>query len=66
MISLYKNHNVLNAENDKPQVVVTCNSDDTKPTTSDIPEITNGAALIEVDTGTIYFYDGANNEWNEA
>ena len=66
MISLYKNHSVLNAENDKPQVIVTCNSSDTKPTITDFPEITNGSALIETDTGAIFFYDGDNDEWNEA
>ena len=66
MISLYKNHSVLNAETDKPQVIVTCNSEDTKPTITDIPEIINGSALIETDTGAIYFYDGESDEWKEA
>ena len=34
-------------------------STDTKPT----ERIENGSTFIEVDTGTMYFYDGETGEW---
>lgn len=36
-------------------------STDTKPTEG----VGNGSALIEMDTGKLYFYDAANGEWLE-
>lgn len=41
--------------------VVYCLSTDTKPTDN----LANGAALIEMDTGKLYFFDGAGNQWLE-
>ena len=41
-----------------------CKSTDTKP----VGGISNGQALVEMDTGKIYFYDAAGNagsEWIE-
>lgn len=36
-----------------------CVSSDTKPTTG----VANGSICIEMDTGTIYFFDEANHVW---
>lgn len=36
-------------------------STDTKPTEN----TANGAAFIEMDTGTLYFFDAENQEWLE-
>ena len=36
-------------------------STDTKPTTG----VVNGSAFIEMDTGTIYFFDAAGSQWIE-
>ena len=36
-----------------------CLSTDTKPTEN----IENGSVLIEMDTGTVYFFDLENEEW---
>lgn len=36
-------------------------STDTKPTNAP-----NGSTFIEIDTGTVYFFDSDNNLWREA
>jgi len=38
-----------------------CLSGDTKPTTG----IVNGTVLVEMDTGTVYFFDEAGGQWKE-
>ena len=38
-------------------------STDTKPSASAGDELHNGDKLIEMDTGTIYFYDQAGDRW---
>ena len=40
-------------------------STDTKPTEIDGKKIGNGSVFIEIDTGTFYFYDLDNEQWNE-
>ena len=65
MISLYKKQDVLNGETDKKEVEVRCSSQDTKPISDDVPDITNGTMLIETDTGKLYIYDEDEKEWNE-
>ena len=40
-------------------------STDTKPTEINGKTINNGSTFIEIDTGNIYFYDLANEEWKE-
>ena len=37
-----------------------CLSTDNKPTTEDVA---NGSILLEMDTSTVYMYDGENQEW---
>lgn len=65
MISLYKKQNVLNGETDEKEVEIRLLSTDTKPTSDDIPDISNGTLCIEIDTGTLFIYDGTSKEWNE-
>lgn len=36
----------------------TCLSTDTKPT-----DVANGSRLLEIDTSTLYLFDGANKVW---
>lgn len=38
-----------------------CLSTDTKPT----QKVKNGACLIEMDTGKVYFFDAAGGDWIE-
>lgn len=40
-------------------------STDIKPTEINGKTINNGSTFIEIDTGNIYFYDLANEEWKE-
>ena len=65
MISLYKKQDVLNGETDKKEVEIRCLSTDTKPTSDNIPDISNGTVLIEIDTGKLFIYDANNKQWNE-
>ena len=41
-------------------------STDTKPTSLNGKEIGNGSVYVEIDTGKIFFYDGASKTWKEA
>ena len=46
----------------KKLVEVYCKSTDTKPTSE---EWVTGSVLIEVDTGTAYFYEEEADEWHQ-
>lgn len=49
---------VKRVANNKELVEVACSSNDTKPT-----NVMNGSMCIEVDTGSIYVFDEANESW---
>ena len=40
-------------------------STDTKPTTFEGKDVGNGSVFIEIDTGTLYFFDGSSKTWKE-
>lgn len=41
-------------------------STDTKPTKADDDmDLANGSTFLEMDTGNVFFYDKANDEWVE-
>lgn len=55
MISIVENGNVYELR---------CKSTDTKPTTfANGKQMTNGSALLEMDTGDVYMFDAASNQW---
>lgn len=47
----------------KKYVEIACKSTDTKPTNE---EWVSGSVLIEVDTGSAYFYEEEADTWNQA
>lgn len=50
---------IINVSADgKNLVECTGKSSDTKPT-----NVANGSRFIEIDTSTLYFFDGASNTW---
>lgn len=65
MVSTYKIENTkVTPDGDLISVELRGLSTDTKPTTIDNKKIDNGSIFVEIDTGTIYFYDLENQEWN--
>lgn len=42
-----------------------CLSTDTKPTPTEEVPIPNGSFLLEMDTGSAFFFDNENKEWIE-
>ena len=57
MLSYSKN---IGLGNGKRYVEGHCLAADTKPT-----DVGNGSCLIEMDTGKVYFFDEAGNQWKE-
>ena len=72
MISIVKtdkirtNKNVSENEGEFVTVEMRGLSTDTKPTEFDGRNIDNGSIFVEIDTGSIYFYDLDNEQWMEA
>lgn len=66
MISIIKTDNI---KRENEETVFTGElrglSTDTKPTEINGQTIGNGSIYIEMDTGTIFFYDAENEEWKE-
>lgn len=67
MVSIYDVKKSEKRGDDKPLVLVELRglSTDTKPKTIENGEIENGSSFIEIDTGTVFLYDGASETWNE-
>ena len=66
MVSTYKIENTkVTPDGDLISVELRGLSTDIKPTTVDNKIIDNGSIFIEIDTGSIYFYDLESQEWNE-
>lgn len=61
MIRTLKRYIAIDGAMDKEYREITCLSTDTKPTTG----IINGSICLEVDTGTVFFYDEAADDWVE-
>lgn len=57
MVTLYDK----NIQNGKHLAEGFCLSTDTKPTN----QIANGSILVEIDTGTVYFFNEESEEWVE-
>lgn len=72
MISIIKtdkirtNKNVSENEGEFVTVEMRGLSTDTKPTEFDGRNIDNGSIFVEIDTGSIYFYDLDSEQWMEA
>lgn len=66
MVSLYKVEKTdVKEDNNYLTVELRCLSTDTKPTDLKFGKIDNGSQLIEIDTGTIFFFDIVSGEWKE-
>lgn len=67
MISIYKTDNIKIGEE---ETIIYGElrglSTDTKPTEIDDKTIGNGCVFIEIDTGKLFFFDGASKTWKEA
>lgn len=67
MISIYDVKKSKKRGDASPLVMVELRglSTDTKPKTIENGEIENGSTFIEIDTGSLYFYNGTSKEWSE-
>ena len=66
MISIYqKNNSITRRGIERKEIEIRGLSTDTKPTELDEETITNGSVFIEIDTGSVFVFDQANQEWNE-
>ena len=66
MVTLYKTDEVKNVKGKYlMSVELRGLSTDTKPTKINNTDIENGSAFIEIDTGTVYFYDKTSQTWKE-
>ena len=66
MISLYKIENTkIKPDDEYISVELRGLSGDTKPTEMNGKKIDNGSAFIEIDTGTVFFFDIVSGEWKE-
>ena len=67
MVTVGKIERTLFEPNGEEKVLVELRglSTDTKPTELDGQKIENGSTFIEIDTGKIYMYDLANEDWKE-
>lgn len=67
MITIQKIENKRSVgENEAINVELRGLSTDTKPTEISDKIIDNGSVFVEIDTGSIYFYDLENEEWKVA
>lgn len=66
MVSIYQNNNLITNNNgEAKELQFRGLSTDEKPTELDNQDIPNGSVFIEIDTGKMYLYDLANEEWKE-
>lgn len=66
MISIYKIENTkLKPDDDYISAELRGLSTDTKPTEIGGKKIDNGSVFIEIDTGTVYFFDLDSKTWKE-